>query len=308
VDEDHLGGVLTCVSDNDSPVPGLAFKDVWFNGFEHLHGKQVAPPKEVSGPEAMGPAQGERLTSWLRDHPWNKAFDRFPVALADGGPRRVKLPDGLTLTVLGPTQARLGELIKDWKKEVKKAVAKGKLEEVSPGLGPLGEPTPPRLESRQDLLELAKPTSKDTSKPNHTSITLLLEWRGRRVLLTGDALAGDVASALLASGLPVPVKLDLLKLPHHGSRQNLSQTLVEAVDCPYWAFCTDGTQFRHPDAAAIARLLAFGRHPRPTLGFNVPSEFNLWWKKPKWRTLFDYEVEYGNAVDGLTVSFEPALA
>jgi hypothetical protein len=306
VDEDHLGGVLTCLSDNDSPVPGLAFDDIWFNGWEHLHGKQVPPPNEVSGLEAMGPAQGERLTGWLRDHDWNKAFDRFPAALADGDPHRVKLPEGLTLTVLGPTPARLHGLIETWQTEVRKALAKGTLEEVSPGLRPQGEPVPPVLESRDDLLKLAKSSRIDGSEANRASITLLLEWRGRRILLTGDALGGDVASALLSSGLPVPVKLDLLKLPHHGSRQNLNRKLVEAVDCPYWAFSTDGTQFRHPDAPAIARLLAFGRHPRPILGFNVPSTFNRWWEKEEWRDLFSYDVEYGDAVDGLTVGFDPA--
>lgn len=307
VDSDHIGGVLTCVADADPAIPGLVFDDVWFNGWEHLHGDPVPPPDEVPGLEGMGPAQGERLAGWLREQAWNNAFDRSPVVLEAGDPHRVELPDGLTLTVLGPTQARLGALIPTWREEVEIALAKGLLEEVSPGLEPFGSANPPELESKVDLELLAeKPSPKDSSKTNLTSITLLLEWRGRRILLTGDASADDVAAALASSGLPAPVELDLLKLPHHGSRQNLNRDLVEAVDCPYWVFSTDGTTFRHPDAPAVARLLAWGRHARPTLGFNVPSTFNEWWRNEDWRALFDYDVEYGDEIEGLTVSFEPA--
>jgi hypothetical protein len=190
---------------------------------------------------------------------------------------------------------------------VEEALADGKLDEVSPGLESFGPSTPPVLDSKEALLDLAEaPSPKDPSKSNHTSNTLLLEWRGRRILLTGDALAADVATAFVSAGLPVPLKLDLLKLPHHGSRQNLNRDLVEAVDCPYWMFSTDGTKHRHPDPPAIARLLAWGRHARPTLGFNVPSTFNKWWENKEWRDLFDYDVEYGDETDGLTVSFDPA--
>jgi len=305
VDTDHIGGVLSCVSDPEVPVPALTFADVWFNGFEHLSGK--TPATDGVRLEPMGGAQGEALSKWLRHQAWNEAFHRAPVVRTEVAPLpRVDLGDGLSLTVLGPTQPRLEDLKPDWTAEVEAAIDRGDLEEVSPGLERLGPSVPPVLESAVDLEILADTASGvDPSKANGSSITLLLEWEGRRVLLTGDAYAREVAEGLALVDGGVPVALDLFKLPHHGSANNLSRALVESVDCPLWLFSSDGTTFRHPDAMAIARVLRFGRRANPTLAFNVPSTFNGWWDNDDWRRLFGYQVLYGDATDGLTVSFDP---
>ena len=314
VDSDHIGGVLSCFADADEDLPGLSFDDVWFNGWEHLHGQQVAPRRGTRVLEGMGPAQGERLASWLRKQPWNEAFDRFPVTCTEDAPPTVRMPGGLALTVLGPTPSRLADLRQTWREEVEIALARGSLSEASSGLGPTagrtleayGSSRPPILETRVDLQLLAEATSrKDPSKTNATSITLLAEWEGRRIMLTGDAFADDLTEALTRLGDGEPVRLDLFKLPHHGSQQNLTRALVESVSCPSWIFSTDGSTFHHPDAAAIARLLNWGRQPQPRFGFNVSSRYNRWWDNDDWRRLFGYEVEYGDDADGLTVSFEP---
>ena len=78
VDQDHIGGILTCLAEAD-PIPGLVIKDVWFNGWDHLHGRTVVS----HGLDSMGPAQGERLSHWLRQQTWNKAFNGAPVVRRD---------------------------------------------------------------------------------------------------------------------------------------------------------------------------------------------------------------------------------
>lgn len=306
VDRDHIGGVLTCLAEAEEPLPGLSFGDVWFNGWEHLHGAAISPPADRSTLEGMGAAQGERLTKWLRGQPWNEAFDRGPVVSDGPSFPTVELPEGLELTVIGPTQARLGEMIATWQEDVEEALEKGTLQpgDVSPGLESLGASTPPFLESRADLDELADSDSgNDPSKANGCTISLLLEWAGRKILLTGDAFGSDLVDALETLGSPFAA--DLFKAPHHGSKNNVSDALAASVESPYWLFTTDGTRHRHPDAVAIARVLRSSPIV-PTLGFNVPSAFNEWWKKPEWIDLFGYDVEYGDPTDGLIVSFDPA--
>lgn len=314
VDGDHIGGVLSCLTDPATRPPGVRFRDVWFNGWAHLHGEAVPRPEDAGGLESMGPAQGERLTRWLLDQPWNEAFGRGPALRPESGPVVVDLPGGLRLTVLGPSAQRLADLESTWREEVELALSKGTLESASPGLVPpgsgletYGPKTPPIIESRVDLELLAEERLKqDTSKANGASITLLAEWQGRRLLFTGDAYAADVAEGLASLGDSGPVALDMLKLPHHGSRNNLSKDLVEAVVCPVWVFSTDGTQFRHPDPVAIARILTWGT-PRPrTLAFSVPSTYSLWWDNPVWQDLGAYDTLYGDGNDGLTLTFEPA--
>ena len=67
------------------------------------------------------------------------------------------------------------------------ALEKGTLTTVSPGLEAMGPKTPPDLETRDDLRDLAdRPTVPDDSEANGASIVLLLRYRERSVLLTGD--------------------------------------------------------------------------------------------------------------------------
>lgn len=312
VDRDHIGGVLTCLADPDVPLPGLEFKDLWFNGWDHLHGRPVPPPSTDPGLESMGPVQGERLSIWLRNQPWNEAFDRGPVVRGPIDLPVKKFPGGLQLTILGPSMTRLESFQDTWKEDVEEALAKGTSDEVSPGLGHLngglerfGPSTPPKLDDHQSLDELAdSSSSQDPSIANSCSISFLLEWEGRKILFTGDAFAEDIVDALSLLNQGEPVTLDLFKLPHHGSKNNISDDLVKAVRCRYWLFSSDGTQFRHPDAIAIARILRSADPHNPTLGFNVPSKFNGWWDNQEWRDRFGYLVEYGDPNEGLTVRYE----
>ncbi len=301
VDADHIGGVLTGLAEAD-PIADLEIGDVWFNGFEHLNGRTIGPNSTL---EAMGPAQGERLSSWLRTQPWNEAFNRGPVVRdPDADPPVRTFHDGLTLTVLGPTPQRLMRFAPLWKETVEEALAKGNLplDVVAPGLEAFGSDEPPTLESRADLIELATGDDRaDASLANGSSIALLLEYRGTRALLTGDAFSSDLVEVIGRMSPDRRLALDLFKLSHHGSKKSTSRQVIEAVNCPNWLFSTDGSRFKHPDAEAVARVLAFGNHPNPLLAFNVPSRFNWWWDDSQWMARFGYTVRYGDAEDGLTL-------
>jgi hypothetical protein len=299
VDTDHIGGVLTGLVDPADPVP-VTFADVWFNGWEHLNG--LVPADERSALEPMGGVQGELLTTWLRDHAWNDAFGRAAVIHTDTTLPRVELPDGLTITVLAPVQERLTDLVPEWQLAVAAALEKGTLTDVSPGLEPLGPSTAPTLESAVDLALLSEdPFKVDQSSANAASIVLVLEHDGKRALLTGDATASELLGGLALLGAGERVPLDLVKLPHHGSRNNVSRELVQAVDCPLWVFSSDGTTFRHPDAIAVSRVVR-DSGPEPHLVFNVPSTFNQWWERAEWQDLFGYTTTYGVEHDGVTVA------
>ena len=300
VDRDHIGGLLTCLAEAD-PIPGFRVNDIWFNGFQHLSGGSVK-----TGLEPMGPAQGERLSTWLRQQVWNKEFRGGPVQrVPDEQPPTVTLHDGLKLTILGPTPERLSGFIDTWKDEVELALQKGTLTDVSPGLESMGPKVPPILEEPLDLEFLAETSnSKDGSKANGSSIAMLLEYNDRRVILSGDAFSSDLVDAIGSLGLDQPLHVDAFKLPHHGSKKNVFRDLVESVVCDNWVFSTDGTQFRHPDPVALARVISYSQ-VRPTkVSFNVPSKFNGWWDNDDWRGMYDYVTEYGVDGEGLMLSFD----
>ena len=97
--------------------------------------------------------------------------------------------------------------------------------------------------------------------------------------------------------------IDAIKLPHHGSKKNITKQLVNSVNCKHWLFSTDGTRFEHPDSVSVARVLHANLGNDPILHFNVPSEYNLCWDNTEWHKKFGYTAKYGNDVDGLVLSF-----
>ena len=303
IDRDHIGGVLTCLAEAE-PLEGLEVDDIWFNGFAHLSGESIAPSN--SNLEAFGAVQGERLTEWLRTQNWNKAFEGKPV-IRESEIKQVVLSDGLKLTVLGPTQERLAELEPTWIKEVHKALEKGSIdvESVSPGLESFGTDESPVLLVEEDLEKLAKShNGRDHSAANGSSIALLLEYKEQKILLSGDAFSEDIADAIQATFPNEKLSLDVFKLPHHGSRNNVHRELIELVDCERWLISTDGNRFKHPDAEAIARIIAYSSEDTPLISFNAPCEFNLWWDDQDWKDMYKYQVEYGDPIKGIVFKWD----
>lgn len=91
---------------------------------------------------------------------------------------------------------------------------------------------------------------------NAMSCVLLLEFRGFRVLLTGDIPARE--EALMAARAPIG-PLSLMAAPHHGSRHSSSAALLAAVQ-PSEVLVQAGyrNRFGHPDPSVLARYAQAG--------------------------------------------------
>jgi hypothetical protein len=146
-----------------------------------------------------------------------------------GRPRKVRI-DGLDLTVVAPSEARLAALQKEWAK-------KTKARRASPA-------------------ELA--AYLDESIPNLSSIVVLAEYGKKRMLLTGDARGDDILEGLEEAGLLAPgktMKVDVLKLPHHGSDRNADSDLFERVLADHYVISADG-KHGNPDPDTLRMLTA----------------------------------------------------
>lgn len=271
IDSDHIAGILSMLADPKRPIN---FKDVWFNAYHHLVGGTW---------ESFGARQGENLSDHLKKRleVWNRAFDGNAVVIEpDMGLPRVNLA-GLELTLLSPTRSRLEALAPVWKSEI-----------VRGGLGrrqkPLADPAlvtlvPDGYEAfgpTPDVKRLARePEQPDTAAPNGSSIAFAAAFEGKRVLLCADAHP-TVLEASLRSLPEAERRFDLMKLSHHGSRGNLTKSLLDAIECQRFAVSTDGSRHDHPHPEAIAWLLAAKRGPK-SLYFNYRNEQAFQWKKKK---------------------------
>lgn len=292
IDADHITGALDLLED---PAAGFQAEDIWFNGYRHL-------PDEA--PDTLGPVQGERLTDLLvkPGRRWNQAFGGQAVVVPPGPALpRIELAGGLILTLLSPTPTGLAKLKPDWEKEVRKA-----------GLDPNRAAEEQAAAEGIDLLGAAAPEvealvresfAEDESTPNGSSIALLAEYQGRRLLLAGDAHPGVLTAAIgrLSGG---KLKLDLCKLPHHGSKANLSRELLEVLDCPVYVFSTNGAYFDHPDQQAVARVIKHGG-AGPELLFNYRSKLNTVWESRPLRDRYGYRAVFpAPGAEGVSLAWE----
>lgn len=287
IDADHIGGILGLLEDRGTY---LHARDLWFNGWRHLPS------------DRLGAKQAEALSAAIvrRRLAWNRDFDGEAVMVPDQGPLPVvELPGGMRLTLLSPTREALAELRPVWEREVRKAgmVPGHPAEQAEAQLDRLGddeiEPEELAAEEFED----------DRSEANRASIAMLAEFEGRSLLLTGDAHAGALAGGLRrladergAERLPV----DAFKLPHHGSRHNISQEVLELVDCDRFLVSTNGDIFGHPDPVAVSRVITV--RSAPSLAFNYRTDTTERWDSSRLKRRFGYETEYPGHDAGLTIA------
>jgi hypothetical protein len=83
---------------------------------------------------------------------------------------------------------------------------------------------------------------KEVTTPNLASLTLLVEDATASLLLTGDARGDQIIDGLQQAGRLVngTIEVDVLKVPHHGSENNIDSDFVEAVIARDYVFCGNG--------------------------------------------------------------------
>ncbi len=276
IDLDHIGGVLPLL--DDAKALGLTFNEVWFNGYQHLT-------------DILGAKQGEKLTSRIvaGEYPWNEAFNHGQsVVVPDAGPLPAIHVNGMKITLLSPKREQLEKLEKVWRETIEAAG-------LEPGVGATMAP-----EEIDDLLgdeaidvaALAKSKFRtDTTEPNGSSIAFIAEHDGKSVLFGADAFPGVLAESLTRLPEDERKRISVFKLPHHGSRKNLSVDLMKLLDCETFLISTNGKRFSHPNRESIARVIARGGKSR--LVFNYRSEFNECWDDKDLMHEHGYKVEYG---------------
>ncbi|WP_329192073.1 MULTISPECIES: MBL fold metallo-hydrolase [unclassified Streptomyces] len=300
IDSDHIGGMLSFLRSEYAEDVG----DYWFNGPPHLPSRGRVEGSVAEGQSLIAALLGESAGPVL---PWNRAFGGGPIDTGDeSGFIEVPVPDGPQITVLSPTNERLVMLQHEWAEAVDQARRGWQ------GVRP--EPDLVRsdvLEPLGDLAALAaRKTADDTTAPNGSSIALLIEHRGARAVLGADAF-GPVLGAGLRGvaahrGLPA-LELDAFKLPHHASRRNVTEALLEAAPARHYLVSTNGDTYHHPDDEALARVI-LNAPDGLTLWFNYRTLRTARWEDPQLYERYGYSARFPEAPETGTVLELPATA
>lgn len=276
IDDDHVNGILqlfTAIENGNhgGDDVGLDVTALWHNSFDDLAPtvepaaldaatarlKPVALGGEV--PTGVGMSRGAALVlaSVPQGRELRNAAKRLGVPVNfDGHGGLITAPargghveqvdTSLTMTVLGPLAPQLAALQVEWDREIARLKTQGKL-------------TPASLQGI--LADFV-----DTSVNNLSSIVVLAEAGGKRMLLTGDArgdfiLESAKAAKLLKNGV---MKLNVLKLPHHGSIRNVKKEFFEQIVADHYVISADG-RFDNPDVDTFRALFA----ARPRGGYTL---------------------------------------
>lgn len=91
---------------------------------------------------------------------------------------------------------------------------------------------------------------------NAASLVFRLDYRGIRILITGDidSASEEVLTEMYGNRL----KSDILKVPHHGSRYSSSEDFIAAVSPDVAVFQVGRNNYGHPDAEILRRYINAG--------------------------------------------------
>ncbi|MFN2504803.1 MAG: hypothetical protein ABR540_11380 [Acidimicrobiales bacterium] len=281
VDDDHINGVIDLLGamlerQQGGDPPLFQVNGLWHNSFDRVLGNdetgallsavQFGAASMASlveeaeeGPAAdharvlAGVKQGDdlrRLSDGLQI-PVNQQFGGGLIQTAPGEPVAHEVA-GVEFVVIGPRQAELVALQKDFDKWLKKQ--------------PPSERTGPSMLAALD----------DESVANLSSIVLLARAGGKTVLLTGDARSDKVLEGMMECGVcgeDETIDVGILKMPHHGSIRNLDDEgdFLGRVTSENYVFSGNG-EHGNPDRETLELLFKARPEAEMTLYFTYPVE------------------------------------
>lgn len=238
IDDDHIHGLIRAFE-----KPGYLaelVKMIWFNSSRLITNTfNVAEIPEnnillANNSPQTSVQQGKNLEALLDEI----GCVRAPLIMAG----QVYDLAPFTLTVLSPERFQLERLLHKWPTEVDSGATSSHGNDYDLSL--------------EEIWADDKFDS-DPSIYNGSSIAFLLEVENKAMLFLGDAHDQVVADNLRALGYSDDnkIKLDLVKISHHGSQYNTSNEILSILDSKCYIISTDGLKHGLPTKRTIARIL-----------------------------------------------------
>lgn len=218
IDSDHIGGMIRFLSMNGSSAQPniIPVKNIWHNSLRSLtssctskiqaedlelllainrRGHPIVGLHKDANPKEISAKQGSTLASLIHsgEYLWNGGDGTISISMENA--QSISLPGG-TISVLSPSKQRLQDLLKLWKKHLKRYGYKGSVEsgEVIDDAfefcfehlceTPQTVPKPLSVGRRKKLEDIY---NADTSITNGSSIATIIELGGARLLMLADA-------------------------------------------------------------------------------------------------------------------------
>lgn len=238
-DDDHIEGIIRFFEDSD--INKEFVKRVIYNSAKALSNQFKTKYDEsrelevVSVSEYSSYNQGNTFEKLLKK---NQLLELSPVKFGD----EINI-DKMKIKIISPTVDALKELNCNWKREEEndlfsRAVASD-------------------YDKSIEELQKNRFIRLDTSLANKSSIAFIIEVGDFKILMLADSHPKIIVSSLRKMGYSKDnkLKVDYIKLSHHGSKKNLTYELLDMIDCSNYIISTDGQRHGHPNKESLARIL-----------------------------------------------------
>ncbi|QCX53634.1 AVAST type 1 anti-phage system MBL fold metallo-hydrolase Avs1a [Elizabethkingia sp. JS20170427COW] len=321
IDSDHISGVIKFIEENKQNEI-IKVEDIWHNSYSQL--KSIEDGLNFKGKtidnlpinyllkdgvddiknKNISAVQGSTLASLIKKFGYriNAHFSKNIVSVDT---KEHILSNDIAFKILSPNHEKLLELKKYWKRELyKKGYSSDENltdfnEEVFEYILSL-EKEKKRLMSKNvtakssmDIDNLSNEVFvEDETTTNGSSIAFVLEYKNLRILFLGDAHPSVIVNSLKKYYTPdkFPVKFDLIKIAHHGSKNNTSPELLNYIDSENYVISTNGLSHNHPDPETIARIINRKVEFTRKLYFNYSLDSNVSFKDKVLMEKYNYQI------------------
>lgn len=332
VDQDHIQGGLKLIKENEyKKVDGISVRsiievqEVWHNTYRHLKYKYPMetmteeterklkktimvnqPNMHENGTKEISVLQGVSFGGYLikDNYNWNTSFDGEAV---QEPLKKVLIGEKVEITLLSPNSSKLDALAELWREEL---ITKLKvhslsdnelyddafefyMQKLSEDLGGTRKIASSSNLTIYNIEELSKMESEDDSVVNGSSISFIIEYDEKRLLFLADAHEDIIYESLEEiKGSEEFLFFDLIKVSHHGSKNNISNRLASIARSNRYLFSTDGKKHNHPNFETIAKILFNNPNENKLLIFNHRIDKLLCLENEELKDKYNYNVVY----------------
>lgn len=299
---DHIRGINKYLRQNgsSSTLEIAPIKEIWFNGLRHIHltdrleeelndfTRQMlenlqeqgygAEEDAIEGSEPISEREGISVTESIIDggYDWNTTHFFGGAIVSDGYPK-VELGDGVSLRILSPNRATLDQLDQEWEQKLRNIQRSIRIttdeildqsyeyllhqeqQSIREGSDQISDTT----KTLSDWAE--EPFQEDDCIVNKSSITFIIECNHHKALFLADGHPSSIKEALEDLN---EASFDLVKVAHHGSKNNNSPELIAYINADKYLISTNGHRYNHPDMETLARIALSNNQSPKELIFN----------------------------------------
>lgn len=115
-------------------------------------------------------------------------------------------------------------------------------------------------------------------------------------MFLGDAVVDENLLANIKKNVGNEYHFAAIKLPHHGSRFNISHEFIRRYTADEYFCLTNSEKFNHPDLQAISAVICENSKFKKII-FNYPIKKALFLNNSDWKNKYNYDTVIGNGIN-----------